>query len=131
MDDNDGRVIPVLIGSTQVGTARIFDEGTDNQTCVVSLDVELIGYTLDQNAEGKIVAMLLGPDFEEVDDAESYFIVERDFLHGWADAGWEKDGFPLRFSSREDAVKAIKAHCQALDCGSEEYRVVEIVDFVS
>ena len=128
---DDGKVIPVLIGSIQVGTAHIFNEGSENQTCVVSLDVDRIGYTLDINSDGEIIAMILGPDSEEETDAQPVFMVQHDFLYGWDDAGWQEDGKPLRFTTREDALKAIKQHCEDLKIhsmsGSEEdFRVVEV-----
>lgn len=130
--DDEGRVIPVLIGSTQVGTARIVEDGAAIQSCVVSIDVDLIGYTLDQNAEGEIIAMILGPDDnEEEENAQPVFMVQHDFLHGWDDAGWQEDGKPLRFATREDALSAIHEHCLAtavngMNYNVNDYRVVEV-----
>lgn len=119
----EDRIIPVLIGSTQVGTATIFNDETAIGV-TVSLDVELIGYTLDVNADGEIIAMLLG--WPEEDERRSYYVVEHDFLYGWDDAGWQEDGKPQRFPTREIAQRAIEEHCRELDFDVNDYRVKEV-----
>lgn len=70
-------LVPVLIGDTQVGTALVSPDGAAE----VRLDIETIGYSLEQDANGLVVAIRLGnaeDDHEEdVPDPDDDYVIER------------------------------------------------------
>jgi hypothetical protein len=77
--DSDGRkvmtvdgetLVPVLIGDTQVGTALVSADGSAE----VRLDIETIGYSLEQDENGLVVAIRLGntEDDHEIDPDDTW-----------------------------------------------------------
>lgn len=59
----------------------------------------------------------------ELESVKRYYVVEHDFLYGWDDAGWQIDGKPWLFATREEALNEIRSLCEDAGYNPEDYRV--------
>lgn len=51
--------------------------------------------------------------------------VEHLFTYGWADAEWQEDNEPLRFTTAVEAQREISDLCDHMGYDPSEYRVVK------